>query len=148
MTNKEKFMNLVSQEKTNSVDKLVERIKNRAFLKESQYIARKIIFRMDELNLTQNDFAKILGVSPQQVNKYVSGKENFTINTLIKLQTELNISLLASYLEKQYEDNVYSISTQLNYISEEFIEKKYNKIGNKIVFEKKFIDFDTYNIAI
>ncbi|MGL4596113.1 MAG: hypothetical protein ACRCYO_01215, partial [Bacteroidia bacterium] len=40
-------------------------------------------------------------VSPQQVSKIVSGKENLTIETLVHLQGILKIPLLASYLEKE-----------------------------------------------
>lgn len=99
MTNKEKFLALVSKEKTNTLGKNKERIKNREMLRESQQIAIKVLAKLDELSWTQKDLAKALEVSPQQVTKIVSGKENLTIETQIKLQNILGIPVLASYYE-------------------------------------------------
>ena len=42
-----------------------------------------------------------MNVSPQQITKIVSGKENLTIETQIKLQNILNIPVLASYYENR-----------------------------------------------
>jgi len=102
MTNKEKFFNLVSKEKTDSLERNRTRIKNRAMLRESQKIALKILLKLDELKWKQSDLARVMEVSPQQINKIVSGKENLSIETQIKLQTILDIPILASY----YEDKI------------------------------------------
>ena len=99
MTNKEKFLALVSDEKTDTLARNKERIRNRAMLHESQQIAIKVLMKLDELGWTQKDLAKEMGVSPQQITKIVSGKENLTIETQIKLQNILNIPILASYYE-------------------------------------------------
>ncbi|MCU0328252.1 MAG: hypothetical protein MUE53_04610 [Chitinophagales bacterium] len=42
-------------------------------------------------------------VSPQQITKIVSSKENLTLETQIKLQNILDIPILASYYEKKAE---------------------------------------------
>jgi hypothetical protein len=47
MTNKEKFMKLVSDEKTDTIAKNRERIKNREKLRESQRIALKALLESD-----------------------------------------------------------------------------------------------------
>lgn len=99
MTNKEKFLALVSQEETNTLQKVKERIKNRAMLRESQKIALKVLLKLDELGWKQTDLAREMGVSPQQISKIVSGKENLSIETQIKLQTILDVPILASYYE-------------------------------------------------
>lgn len=104
MTNKEKFMRLVSDERTDTIERNRERIKNRAMLKESQKIALKVLLKLDELRWTQKDLAAKMGVSPQQVNKIVSGKENLTIETQIQLQDILDIPILASYYENKSEE--------------------------------------------
>jgi transcriptional regulator with XRE-family HTH domain len=101
MTNKEKFLALVSKEKTTTVEKNKERIKNRAMLRESQQIAIKVMVKLDELGWSQKDLANALEVSPQQVSKIISGKENLTIETQIKLQHILNIPVLASFYENK-----------------------------------------------
>ena len=79
MSNIEKFTALVSSEKTNTIAKNRERIKNRAMLRESQNIALKVLDRLDELHWTQKKLAQKLGVSPQQDTKIVKGQENLTL---------------------------------------------------------------------
>lgn len=105
MNNKEKFLRLVSEEKTTTLEENKERIKNRAMLRESQKIALKILSKLDELNWTQKDLAREMSVSPQYIHKIVKGKENFSIDTQIKLQTILNIPILASYYEDKMKKN-------------------------------------------
>jgi len=99
MANREKFLALVSKEKNDSLDRNRERIKNRAMLRESQKIALKIVLKLDELGWKQTDLAREMGVTPQQITKIVSGKENLSIETQIKLQSILNVPILASYYE-------------------------------------------------
>jgi len=101
MTNKEKFLKLVSEKNTQTVKQAKERKKNREMLKESQTIALKVLEKLDELNWKQTDLAREMGVSPQQVNKIVKGKENLTLETQVKLQAVLDIPILASYYENK-----------------------------------------------
>ena len=101
MSNKKIFLQLVSAEDTKTIAEVKERIKNRAMLLESQQIAIKVLMKLDELGWSQKDLAKEMGVSPQQITKIVSGKENLTIETQIKLQNILNIPVLASYYENK-----------------------------------------------
>lgn len=119
MTNKEKFLQLVSEEDTKTLSEVRNRIKNRAMLHESKQIALKVLLKLDELGWSQKDLAKALEVTPQQITKIVSGKENLTIETQIKLQNILDIPVLASYYEnKMYEMNQWIVT----------IEKKVEKI--------------------
>jgi len=99
MSNKEIFKTLVSSEKNNTIERNRERIKNRAYLRESQAIAMKVLDKLDELGWSQVKFAKEMCVTPQQITKIVSGKENLTIETQIKIQNILDIPILASYYE-------------------------------------------------
>lgn len=57
--------------------------------------------KLDELGWSQKDLAKKMEVSPQQISKIVSGKENLTIETQIRLQNILNIPVLASFYENR-----------------------------------------------
>jgi len=100
-TNKEKFLDLVSTTKNNSAAKNKERIAKRAMLRESRAIAFKVLEKLDELNWSQKTLALAMEVSPQYVNKLVKGKENFTLETQIKLQQILDIPILASYYENK-----------------------------------------------
>lgn len=101
MTNKEKFLRLVSEEETDTLAKSRERVRNRAMLRESQQIALKVMERLEELGWTQKELAGRLEVSPQQVTKIISGKENMTLETLVKLQDVLEIPILASYFAQR-----------------------------------------------
>ena len=101
MTNKEKFLQLVSGEDTKTLAEVKKRIKNRAIFRESQQIALKVLLKLDEMGWSQKDLAKEMEVSPQQITKIVSGKENLTIGTQIKLQNILDIPVLASYYENK-----------------------------------------------
>jgi transcriptional regulator with XRE-family HTH domain len=105
MTTKEKFTKLVSKETTNTIANNIELIKHRDRLRESQSIALKVLDRLDELNWTQRDLAKKMGISAQQINKIVRGKENLTLGTQIQLQKNLDIPILATYYENKLEEN-------------------------------------------
>ena len=63
MTNNEKFKSLISKEKTATVSRNKERIKNRARLRESQDIALKVLTKLDDLGWSQRRLAKELNVS-------------------------------------------------------------------------------------
>jgi plasmid maintenance system antidote protein VapI len=101
MTNKDKFNQLVSGEDNRTLADVNKRIKNRAMLRESQQIAIKVLMKLDEFGWSQKDLAKAMEVTPQQITKIVSGKENLTIETQIKLQHILDIPVLASYYENK-----------------------------------------------
>ncbi len=96
-TNRERFLELVSKEPNNTAKRNKERIIQRAMLRESRKIAFKVLERLDELGWTQKKLAEAMEVSPQYVSKMVKGKENFTLETLVKLQQVLDIPILASY---------------------------------------------------
>ena len=101
MANKDKFLALAIDTEEGFMKEVDYRINNRAWLTESFGIAVKILMRLDELKWTQKDLASALGVSPQQINKIVRGKQNLKLETIIKLQQLLDIPLLASYIENK-----------------------------------------------
>lgn len=153
MNNKEKFLALVSKEKTSTEEKNKERIKNRAMLRESQQIAIKVLVKLDELGWSQKDLAKALVVSPQQVTKIVSGKENLTIETQIKLQNILNIPVLASYYENrksEMEELILTIDKKVERFAEVASQLPDNYESAKIIKMKphSFTNQYTYQEAI
>lgn len=93
MTNKEKFIALVSPEETKTVERAKVRIANRELHKVSQKIALHILNQLSVLGWKQKDLAEKMAVTPQQVSKWVKGNENFTIDTLIKLSQVLGFNL-------------------------------------------------------
>lgn len=68
---------------------------NRDWLRYSQKIALTILNRLDDLQWTQKDFAEAMSVSPQAVNKWLKGKENFTIETIARMEKVLKIKLIS-----------------------------------------------------
>ena len=96
MTRKEKLNTLVTKNPVDSLAKNRERISNRAMLKESQAIALKVLDAMDDRGLSQKGLAELMSVSPQYINKMIRGKENLTLNTIVKLQEVLGIEILVT----------------------------------------------------
>jgi transcriptional regulator with XRE-family HTH domain len=111
---KNKFNSLVSTEKTNTIAKVKERVKNREMLRASHDIALKVLIRLDELDWKKTDLAEKLGVSKQQVSKITSGKENHTLETIVKLEKILDIPILATFYEKPSKESLhYKIKLQI-----------------------------------
>lgn len=77
---------------------------NRDWLKVSSQIAIRILSTLKEQGLTQKDLAQKINVSPQQISKIVKGKENLSLQTIIKLEKALNVSLIVF---PQYEQSNY-----------------------------------------
>ncbi len=79
-------------------EKWLQEAKNRQLNKEwqshSRKIASKILVTLREKGMKQNQLAKIIGVSAQQVNKIIKGRENLTLETIAKLESALEIKLL------------------------------------------------------
>ena len=94
---------------SDAIAKNKERIKHREMLRESRKIALKVLMKLDELGMKQRELAELMQVSPQQISKIVSGNENLTIETQIKLQNILKLPILASFYENH---SVESISMQ------------------------------------
>jgi len=94
MTNKEKFLTLVSKEETKTVARAKDRLAKKSYRKLSNLIAFEILEQLDELNWSQKKLAEKMNVSPQQVNKWVKGNENFTIVTLAHLGEVLGIEII------------------------------------------------------
>jgi transcriptional regulator with XRE-family HTH domain len=135
MSNKEKFIALVSPETTNTVAKNRDRIKNRAMLRESQNIALKVLEKLEEIRWSQRKLAKEMGVTPQQITKIVKGQENLTLETQIKLQSILKIPILASYYENIEEKSVSEVA--ITATERYFAPKTRVNLADKILLAKK-----------
>ena len=49
--------------------------------------------RINKLKITQEEFAKVLGVDRTYLSRVESGKQNLTLNTLIDICSKLEVSL-------------------------------------------------------
>lgn len=135
MSNKEKFIALVSPETTNTVAKNRDRIKNRAMLRESQNIALKVLDKLEEIRWSQRKLAKEMGVTPQQITKIVKGQENLTLETQIKLQSILKIPILASYYENIEEKSISEVA--ITATERYFAPKTRVNLADKILLAKR-----------
>jgi transcriptional regulator with XRE-family HTH domain len=96
-----KKLDNLAQEKSNWQAEAEYRLENQSWLKNSQMIALKILRCLRKNNISQKELAKKLGVSPQQVNKWVKGSENFRLDTISKIEQALQIKLIEVVQEKQ-----------------------------------------------
>lgn len=100
---KKKIADLVSESSQSSwKEKVAWRKANKAWLGKSADIALRILDALEELNWKKAKLAYEMGVSPQQVSKYVKGEENFKLETLCKLEKVLGIELV-TILQKDEE---------------------------------------------
>jgi transcriptional regulator with XRE-family HTH domain len=95
MTNDQKLEKLVSTDKSGWKESAEWRRANRGWLKKSGKIAFRILEALDAKEMTQKELAEAMGVTPQQVNKIVKGKENLSLKTIEKLEQTLGISLIS-----------------------------------------------------
>ena len=103
MTNTKKSIKDISvQSHENWIADVAWRKANKAWLGKSADIALRILDALDELNWKKAKLAQEMGVSPQQVSKYVKGEENFKLETLCNLEKVLRIELV-TILQKDEE---------------------------------------------
>jgi len=69
------------------------RKENREWLMWSARIAVKILFALDEKKMTKADLARKMNVSPQRITTILKGQENFTLDTITKIEKVLGIDL-------------------------------------------------------
>lgn len=72
----------------------IERQKRRKSLKRSQAVALEVLEYLHRNKISQKDFAKRLSVTPQLVNKWLKGTENFTFETIEKIETAIGYDLI------------------------------------------------------
>ena len=70
------------------------RINNADWLKLSATIALKIRKLLRLRGISQSQLAEAMDVTPAQISKYLSGKVNFELKTIAKLQAVLGETLL------------------------------------------------------
>jgi len=96
-TKREKFLELVSEDKNNTAEKNRELISNRGMYRISGRIAFWVLERIDDLGWDQAKLAQEMKVSPEFVNKLVRGKEDLKLSTIVKLQEVLNIEIFNKF---------------------------------------------------
>lgn len=67
---------------------------NKEWLRYSQKIAMRMLDRMEEQDITQKQLAERMGCSQQYVSKILKGCENLSLETLSKIESALNITVM------------------------------------------------------
>ena len=93
-TTKKSIKDISVQSHENWIADIAWRKANKAWLGKSADIALRILDALGELNWKKAKLAHEMGVSPQQVSKYVKGEENFKLETLCKLEKVLGMELV------------------------------------------------------
>lgn len=92
-TDIEKFNKIVTKQPSQWRMQYEKRKKNRTWAKKSAIVALNVLTILKEKKWSQKQLAEKMGVSAQQVNKIVKGKENFTFETISKLENALEFRL-------------------------------------------------------
>lgn len=91
MINKLNLIKLVSNEKTDTIERNKDRIRNRELYRESQKIALMVLNTLEDLGWSKEKLSIEMGISLEKVNKIVSGKEILSDEIKILIENKLNI---------------------------------------------------------
>ncbi|HEY4290330.1 MAG TPA: helix-turn-helix transcriptional regulator [Puia sp.] len=94
MTLKEKLDKITSPNKSNWLQDAIKEQANIGARINSWKVAVRVLTILDEKGMTQTELAEKMGVSRQQVTKIVKGEENFTFETIDKLEKALGVTLI------------------------------------------------------
>lgn len=98
MTTENKFEQLRQAtggfKKSDTIDRFRQELAHTESRKKSQLVALKILRTLRTRGMSQKQFADQLNVTPQQVSKWVKGSENFTFETIEKIEKALGIILI------------------------------------------------------
>lgn len=113
----EKLKGHIKSDTSNWKEDIQWRKENRSWLRKSQKIAFDILQALRAQKKTQRDLAKEMNVSPQQVNKWVKGRENFTLETIDRLEIALGIVLISLGQEQEKQSSSHTFKTKYETIS-------------------------------
>lgn len=94
-------------------DELEFRNDNREWLAISERLALKIRRILREKRLSQYELAEKMGVSPAQITKILSGKENLGIKTISKIERALGVNLIEIPMPEGRESIELSVQTSI-----------------------------------
>lgn len=77
----------------NALEKVPEDVKIQVDL--SMGIADRIVAILNAKNMTQKEFARLMGKTEAEVSRWVGGTHNFTLSTLSKISAALDTPLVS-----------------------------------------------------
>jgi transcriptional regulator with XRE-family HTH domain len=120
------------------------RVENQDWLILSQKVALNILRTLRSQGKKQTDLAEALKVSPQQVNKWVKGKENFTLETIGKINAALGTDIMSF---KNETPDIVHVVHEFDRI-EEWAHRATRSYSDesKISYQCKIINISDYSI--
>ncbi len=103
----------------------------------AQKVAFNILMEIKKQGIDQKILGQRMGVSKQQVNRWVKGSQNFTLETIEKFESALNIKLLHFYEQQSELQEAVGFSfnesrtTVLSFFLTERTKTKYAKTNEK-----------------
>ena len=102
MTNKAKtHVSLILEDVLSNISKTALMQTERKML-----LAIKIADAIESKGYSKSEFAKKINKNNSEISKWISGRHNFTFDTLIMLEIELNIKLINSEIETKRKSKV------------------------------------------
>ena len=102
MTNKAKtHVSLILEDVLSNISKTALMQTERKML-----LAIKIADAIESKGYSKSEFAKKINKNNSEISKWISGTHNFTFDTLIMLEIELNIKLINSEIETKRKSKV------------------------------------------
>jgi transcriptional regulator with XRE-family HTH domain len=137
MTNVKEILNRLAQDAPKSQwGKKIEQRKTTGGLKKSIKVAIKLNRILRQKGMKQKQLAELLGVSAQQVNKILKGRENLTLDTIERIESAIGVDLITVLREDE---------KVVKTVSGEFTDSKSFK--NTQVLSPEDNEFDNYSIA-
>jgi transcriptional regulator with XRE-family HTH domain len=94
MTLKDKLKKITSEQGSDWLKEAEEKLAHAGARRNARKVALRVLQLLRERGMSQTELAEKMGVSRQQVTKIVKGKENFTFETIEKLESALDITLM------------------------------------------------------
>jgi transcriptional regulator with XRE-family HTH domain len=98
---KERLNRLAQDAPESSWGKKIEQRRATGGLKKSIKIAIKLNMILRQKEMKQKQLAELLGVSAQQVNKILKGRENLTLDTIERIEMVLGVDLITVLREDE-----------------------------------------------
>lgn len=111
--NLERLKNVAKPASAEDLKEAEYRRKNWDWLEKSALIALDIHAYLRKKDITKQEFAKMLGVTPAQVTKLLSGKENLGLKTISKIESVLQMDLVFIPNFEHYYSTSYNLEPML-----------------------------------
>jgi plasmid maintenance system antidote protein VapI len=90
---KKQLKDITSGTATKWRKEVVDSQRNRSVIRKANKFVLLLMDYMDANNIKQKELATLCSVSPQQVNKWLKGGNNITLETICKIEDALDIDI-------------------------------------------------------